>query len=179
MVKTLRIALILLVTLSLSSCFKKVTTNTLFVLKTLVQPASGEANIPAEEVELYGFFVDDEGWEVRSYEDALSHKITSETGEVIEDPDVFGEEFTKETLTQKYLAMPLTGSAFIVVVDKKTKMYAHCYMVLSAINLEETYVTLILHPWKTAPYTEGSATKGCYWSIYPPVVKQEDEQQKE
>ena len=57
----------------------------------------------------------------------------------------------------------------MVLVCPEVRMYATIFKYLNVDNLHETYMTLLLHAWKTTPYTEGSATKGGVWNIVPPT----------
>ena len=64
----------------------------------------------------------------------------------------------------------------VVVVSPETRMYAYLFKELNIENLPETFLTLLFHPWKTAPYTEGSASKGSMWYVFPPAPLPEGEQ---
>jgi hypothetical protein len=55
-------------------------------------------------------------------------------------------------------------------------MYAYIFKELNIENLPETYMTLLFHPWKNKPYTEGMATKGGVWYVFPPAPLPEGEQ---
>lgn len=156
------------VALTMTGCFKKVTTDTTAVIKTLVQETSGGKNVPSEGVEVYAYYTGSEDWEIRSYDDAADRIITSATdGAQRSEPDVVGEPYEKYE-TGCYTSLRLTSSpAMIVVVEPQTRMYAYMFKRLEAENLPETFLTLIFHSWRDKAYTEGSKA-GSIWNVFPP-----------
>lgn len=156
------------VALTMTGCFKKVTTDTTAIIKTLVQETSGGENVPTESVDVYVYYTGNEDWEILSYEDAVNRIITSTTdSSQRNEPDVIGEPYEKYE-TGCYTAVPLTSSpAMIVVVEPQTRMYAYMFKLLAAENLPETYLTLIFHSWRDKAYTEGSKV-GSIWNVFPP-----------
>lgn len=161
-----------------TSCFKKVTTDTTLVVKSIVQQESGGENATAKEVFAYAYYTENDDWTVASYDDALNRIITDSLGvERRTVPDVEGEPYYKEGYMGNYTALPLNQSpAMVVVVSPETRMYAYLFKELNIENLPETFLTLLFHPWKTAPYTEGSASKGSMWYVFPPAPLPEGEQ---
>lgn len=161
-----------------TSCFKKVTTDTTLVVKSIVQQVSGGENATAKEVFAYAYYTENDDWTVASYDDALNRIITDSLGvERRTVPDVEGEPYYKEGYMGNYTALPLNQSpAMVVVVSPETRMYAYLFKELNIENLPETFLTLLFHPWKTAPYTEGSASKGSMWYVFPPAPLPEGEQ---
>jgi len=161
-----------------TSCFKKVTTDTTLVVKSIVQQVSGGENATAKEVFAYAYYTENDDWTVASYDDALNRIITDSLGvERRTVPDVEGEPYYKEGYMGNYTALPLNQSpAMVVVVSPETRMYAYLFKDLNIENLPETFLTLLFHPWKTAPYTEGSASKGSMWYVFPPAPLPEGEQ---
>lgn len=162
------------VALTMTGCFKKVTTDTTAIIKTLVQETSGGENVPTESVDVYVYYTGNEDWEIRSYEDAVNRTITSTTdGSQRSEPDAVGTPYEKYE-TGCYTAVPLTSSpAMIVVVEPQTRMYAYMFKLLTAENLPETYLTLIFHSWRDKAYTEGSKV-GSIWNVFPPEKSDED-----
>lgn len=162
------------VALTMTGCFKKVTTDTTAIIKTLVQETSGGENVPTESVDVYVYYTGNEDWEIRSYEDAVNRTITSTTdGSQRSEPDAVGTPYEKYE-TGCYTAVSLTSSpAMIVVVEPQTRMYAYMFKLLTAENLPETYLTLIFHSWRDKAYTEGSKV-GSIWNVFPPEKSDED-----
>lgn len=162
------------VALTMTGCFKKVTTDTTAIIKTLVQETSGGENVPTESVDVYVYYTGNEDWEIRSYEDAVNRTITSTTdGSQRSEPDAIGTPYEKYE-TGCYTSVPLTSSpAMIVVVEPQTRMYAYMFKLLTAENLSETYLTLIFHSWRDKAYTEGSKV-GSIWNVFPPEKPAEE-----
>lgn len=163
---------------AMSSCFKSKTTDTLLIMKVLLQEKSGGENVMlTDDIMVYGYEVEDDDWYIASYDDALNCTITDSLAvERRSVPDLQGEPFTKEGLTATYTSIPLVSSpTMVVVVCPTIKMYAYSFRTLDVINLHETYITLLLHSWKTAQYTEGTAAKGGIWYIFPPEKEATDD----
>ena len=154
-----------------TGCFKKVTTNTDLIIKTLIQEKSGGANIATDNVIAYACYTKTDKWMVASYEDALNRIVTDSLGiEKITVPDVEAVPFVREGDENPYLSLPLDQSpALVVLVCPEVRMYATLFKYLNLENMHQTYMTLLLHAWKTTPYTEGSTTKGGVWNIVPPA----------
>lgn len=176
-----KIALIVVVALLFGGCFKKVTTNTTLIIKALIEETSGGDDTPAEQVVAYAYYTGTDDWMVASYEDALQGIITDSLGvQKRTTPDVVAEPFEREGSTNNYVALPLSNSPVMVVVAvPQVKMYAFCFRTLEAENLSQTYVTLLFHPWKTKPYTEGSKQKGGEWFVFPAPEPAEEESGEE
>ena len=166
-----KIAILAAVALLATGCFKKVTTDSNLILKTLVQEKSGGANVVTDDVSAYACYTKTDKWMVASYEDALNRSVTDSLGvEKITVPDVEGVPFVREGDDNPYISLPLNSSpALVVLVCPQVKMYATLFKYLTLENMPQTYMTVLLHSWKTAPYTEGSATKGGVWNIVPPA----------
>lgn len=171
-----RVAIVLAAIATMSGCFKSKTTDTLLVLKVLVEEKSGEDKILAEDVQVYGYELENDDWYIASYDDALNGIITDSLAtQKLTVPDLRGEKFEKEGLTQYYTAIPLTTSpTMVVVVCPSAKMFAYSFRTLDVINMTETYITLLLHKWKSAYYTEGTDTKGGMWYIFPPEEEEDN-----
>ncbi|MBR2961754.1 MAG: hypothetical protein IKC42_01840 [Alistipes sp.] len=171
-----RVAIVLVAIATMSGCFKSKTTDTLLVLKVLVEEKSGDDKILAEDVQIYGYELENDDWYIASYDDALNGIITDSLAtQKLTVPDLRGEKFEKEGLTQYYTAIPLTSSpTMVVVVCPSAKMFAYSFRTLDVINMTETYITLLLHKWKSAYYTEGADTKGGMWYIFPPEEEEDN-----
>ena len=171
------IAAIVVMTTTLTACFKKTTTDTLLVLKVLVEEQSGGEDVAADDVKVYGYEVENDDWYIASYDDALNGIITDSLAvERRTTPDLLGEPFVKEGSTTPYTSIPLKKSpTMVVVVCPLAKMYAYSFRTLDVVNLHETYITLLLHSWKSVQYTEGAANKGGVWYIFPPETESDGE----
>ena len=172
-----KIALVALAMIMLSGCFKKVTTNTTLIVKTLIEEISGGDDVAAKEVVAYAYYTGTTDWTVASYEDAVQGIITDTSGtERRTTPDVVASPFEREGSTNSYVAMPLDQSpAMIVIAVPEVRMYAYSFRTLEAENLPQTYITLIFHSWKTKQYTEGNKNKGGEWIVFPPAEPLEEE----
>lgn len=155
-------------------CFKSVTKDTNLVIKTLVEEKSGAGNALATDTYAYAYYTGTDKWMVASYEDAVAKIVTDSLGvERKTIPDVESEPFNRTDDSNYYISLPLNQSpALVVLVAPSIRMYATTFKYLNVDNLYETYITLLLHPWKKAPYTEGSAQKGGVWTIVPPAPEQ-------
>lgn len=162
------------VALTAVGCFKSVTKDTNLVIKTLVQQTSGAGNTLATDTYAYAYYTGTDKWMVASYEDAVAKIITDSLGvERKTVPDVESEVLERTDDTNYYVSLPLNQSpALVVLVAPSIRMYATTFKYLNVENLYETYITLLLHPWKKAPYTEGSEKKGGVWTIVPPAPEQ-------
>lgn len=170
MVKILRnIVVVAVAMLSLTGCFKDVTTDTTLRIKTLVEEISGGERVAAEGCFAYLYYTEKEDWTVASYEDAAAKTITNlETGDKLSDPNLESEVYTAEGSTTEYLSLFQSGApALVVVVYPEAKMYAYIYRKAEAENLSYTYLTLIFHKWKTGTYYEGSK-EGYKWTVVAP-----------
>lgn len=173
-----KIALIALAATLLGSCFKKVTTDTTLVVKTLIERESGGDDVAAQEVIAYAYYTGSDDWTVASYEDAVQGIITDSLGvERRTTPDVTAAPFEREGSEHNYVSMPLNQSPVMVVVAvPEVKMYAFTFRTLEAENLPQTFVTLIFHSWKSKEYTEGNKNKGSAWLVFPPAEPLEEEE---
>lgn len=163
------IMLLAVATMTLTGCFKKVTTDTLLIVKTLVESESGGERTPVTDTYGYIYYTGSEDWGIASYEDAAAKIITNRiTGEKLSTPNVESGPYTIEGSTNNYIGMWESDSpAFVVVVYPTAKMYAYMYRKHEAENLPETYLTLIFHTWKKEQYTQGR-NEGYRWTVVPP-----------
>jgi len=162
------------VALTAVGCFKSVTKDTNLVIKTLVEEKSGAGTALATDTYAYAYYTGTDKWMVASYEDAVAKIVTDSLGvERKTLPDVESVPFNRTDDSNYYISLPLNQSpALVVLVAPSIRMYATTFKYLNVDNLYETYITLLLHPWKKAPYTEGSAQKGGVWTIVPPAPEQ-------
>lgn len=162
------------VALTAVGCFKSVTKDTNLVIKTLVEEKSGAGTTLATDTYAYAYYTGTDKWMVASYEDAVAKIVTDSLGvERKTIPDVESVPFNRTDDSNYYISLPLNQSpALVVLVAPSIRMYATTFKYLNVDNLYETYITLLLHPWKKAPYTEGSAQKGGVWTIVPPAPEQ-------
>ena len=162
------------VALTAVGCFKSVTKDTNLVIETLVEEKSGAGTALATDTYAYAYYTGTDKWMVASYEDAVAKIVTDSLGvERKTVPDVESVPFNRTDDSNYYVSLPLNQSpALVVLVAPSIRMYATTFKYLNVDNLYETYITLLLHPWKKAPYTEGSAQKGGVWTIVPPAPEQ-------
>jgi hypothetical protein len=162
-------ALALVAMLSLTGCFKDVTTDTTLRIKTLVEEESGGERLAAEGCYGYIYYTAKEDWTVASYDDAVAKTITNiETGERLSEPNGESEPYTIEGSTNSYISIfQDKAPALVVVVYPEAQMYAYIYRKAEAENLPYTYLTLIFHRWKTGSYPEGSK-EGYKWTVVAP-----------
>lgn len=160
--------LLLAIAVTTVGCFKKETTDTTLVIKSLVEPESGAERTAAPDVYGYIYYTENEDWTISSYEDAAAKIITHPlTNEQLTTPDVESEPYIMEGSQNSYISLFQSGApALVVVVYPESRMYAYMYRKAEAINLTHTYLTLIFHPWKDKPYTEGSKD-GYRWNVVP------------
>ena len=161
-------AFAVVVMLSLTGCFKKVTTDTTLCIKTLVEEESGGNRLPAEGCYGYIYYVNKD-WTVASYEDAVAKTITNSlTGEKLSEPDGESEPYIIDGSLNNYLSI-FQGArqALVVVVYPQAQMYAYMQRFSEAENLSTTHLTLIFHKWKSGSYNEGSKD-GYKWTVVAP-----------
>ena len=164
------IAIVAVVIIATTSCFKKVTTDTTLRIKLYTQEISGGELVPAEGCYGYIYYTDNTDWTVASYEDAEAKIITNTiTGEKHSEPDGESEPYTMEGSVNNYISMfQDKASALVVVVYPEAQMYAYMYRKSEAENLTFTDLTLIFHTWQTKDYNEGSKD-GYKWMIVVPA----------
>lgn len=202
MVKLFRNTVVVAVALlSLTGCFKKVTTATKLCIKTIeevpvmvkeseVDSTTGEVTetlrevrkdmLPAEGCYAYFFYVKSNEWSVESYEDAVAKIITNtESGEKLSEPDAESEPYVIDGSVNNYLSLyQKKRTALVVVVYPAAQMYAYMYRKSQAENLPTTHLTVLFHTWKSGTYNEGSKD-GYKWivvapetSVRPPVIEE-------
>ena len=175
----LNILLLTVAAMALTGCFKKVTTDTVLVIKTLVERESGKDPTPITDAYGYIYYPGSMDWGITSYEDAAAKIITNlTTGEKLSTPDVESGPYTIEGSSNNYIGMwESAAPSFVVVVYPEAKMYAYIYRNHTAENLSETFLTLIFHTWMDKTYTQGKK-EGYIWTVVPPA-KESDSNENE
>lgn len=160
--------------LSLTGCFKKVTTDTTLCIKVLTEEVSGGEKLPAEGCFGYIYYIDSKDWTIESYDDAVNKVITNvATGEKRSEPNGESEPYMMEGSSNNYISIfQDEPSALVVVVNPATRMYAYIHRQTQAENLPKTYLTLIFHTWKSSNYTEGTK-EGYKWNVVVPEPTEE------
>lgn len=147
--------------LLLGGCFKKVSYDTEYVLKPLVQTESQGSFVPLEGAVCYAFEVDPEAWTVASYDDAATGVLTSVEDPALKltPPDAMGEPYDEYEELTGCLAMRISGPAvMIVAVDPVHKLYGFRAQELGE-NLSPLFVSAVFRPWRQGrSYTDGSWT---------------------
>ena len=149
---------LVLVTVLLAGCFKKVRYETTYVLEPWVELTSGGEKVAYlwDTIRCYAFPTDTTDWTVASYQDALDGVVTSlRTGERLAQPMASGEPYRMDG-NENWLAMTVSGpSVMIVAVDTYNRLYGFRQQGLGA-NLSQMYVQMTFRPWKRArTYTDG------------------------
>lgn len=209
MLRVLRnIAVSMVVVLSMTGCFKKVTTATTLCIKVMeevpvmmketeVDSATGEEKetlkevrkdmLPAEGCYAYLYNTGSGSWTIESYEDAAAKIVTNTAnGEKRSQPDAESSPHTINDSSNNYLSLYQSEKgALIVVVYPAAQMYAYMYRWSEAENLPTTYLSVIFHTWKTENYNEGSKA-GHKWTIVvpetavrPPIIEEPQPEEPE
>lgn len=148
--------------LCLTSCFKEEKQGTLLKIAVYSQNVSNEpATKTTTEIESYAFYVPEKSkWEVKSWEDALEHRITNteRESEQRNNPDVIGS-FDAEAEYQVEIDL-WSHTVFMVVVDPTNKLYA-TRLYETPINLPVTYTQLHLYAWRKSGTANG-------WNVVNP-----------
>ena len=173
-------AVVVVALLSLTGCFKEVTTATTLCIKVMeevpvMMEEMGELTevskglLPAKECYAYLYYNTSKRDTILSYEDAAARIITNlDTGEKRSIPDVESEVYAIEGSTWNYLSLyQQKREAFVVVVYPAARMYAYMSRLSEAENLPQTYLSLIFHTWKSGAYKEGSK-EGYKWDVFAP-----------
>ena len=173
-------AIVAAAVLSLTGCFKEVTTATTLCIKVMeevpvMEDKMGELTevrkdlLPVKECYAYLYYNISERDTIASYEDAAARIITNiDTGEQRSTPDVESEVYTVEGSSWNYLSLyQEKRSALVVVVYPAAQMYAYMRRLSEAENLPQTYLALIFHTWKSGSYKEGSK-EGYKWDVFAP-----------
>ena len=181
------IAVVAVVLVAFTGCFKKVTVATTLRIKPLAERESGKGLFTAEGCYAYLYYNATETDTIMSYADAAAYTITNKlTGEKRSVPDAIGtlgevwqpsasflgiksdSLYAPQGSKVEYITLNQEkASAFVVVVYPAAKMYAYMHRKSEAENLPYTYLTVIFHSWKTGkPYNEGSK-EGYKWIVFP------------
>lgn len=144
-----RIAAAICILACFAGCFEDVSYDTSYVLKPLLQTASGSDVAPLEGTTAYAFAADTADWEVVSYEDALAGIITSRhnPAEKNNTPIATTEPYQAEGATG-WLSMRIRrSSALVVAVDPTHRIYGYRQQGFGE-NMPRLYSTVVFRPWK-------------------------------
>lgn len=151
--KRVRILCTLAAASLLAGCFEKVSYETNYVLKPLVQELSGNPTEPVTGLKAYAFNVDTSLYTVASYEDALNGVVSlrSNPSEKISTPAATGEPYEQEG-TEGWVRMTLSQpTQMVLAVDPEHRLYAYTQQELSQ-TLSNLYVSVVFKPWKEGTY---------------------------
>lgn len=142
---------------TLAGCFKKVTNDTVFLIKPNLQTVSGGELTVASGVEACAWFNRSDEWSIASYDDAVARVLTdTENGSVeTAEPDAQAS-VTDEGL----LELPSkSASVLLLVLYPEHGMYAW-RVFPTGENVSTTYLTVQLRTWKNEGYTDSGWTVG-------------------
>ncbi len=169
--KRLRILCALAAAGLLAGCFKKVSYETDYVLKPLVQTLSGNPTEPVAGLKAYAFNVDTSLYTVASYEDALNGVVSlrSNPSEKLSTPAATGEPYEQEG-TSGWVRLALSQpTQMVVAVDPEHRLYAYTQQTLSQ-GLPSLYVSLVFKPWKEGTSYEEGKWRFCNEFYAPPAT---------
>ncbi len=142
-----------------AGCTKEVSFRTDYVLKPLVQQASGDVYQPVEGAAAYAFAADTAQWTVASYDDALKGVLTSrvDPAQKLSEPLAVAEPDPIEGFEGRLRMTLDRESQLVVAVDPVNRLYAYTQQ-KNGENLPSTYVTVVFKP-----YREGFSYKDGNW----------------
>ena len=157
-----RLLLIILVSLGLTGCFKKVGFNTTIVLYPKVQAESNGAFDIAEGVTAYAYYVSDKDWQVASYEDAVAKVITNaKSGETKSDPAAestsYADEGDEADAMGRLKIRTTKQHVMLVAIYPAAEMWAYRHYEAGE-NLPTTTMKFHFRPWKTDGYVDSDWT---------------------
>lgn len=174
--------LALLAVTAAPGCFKKVSYDTLYVVKPLVQSESGGVPLAVPGAVAYAFDVDTAQWTVATYADALAGILTPKEGTAAAPaPAAVSQPFEMDS-TENWICMQVSApSLMVLVVDTQDRLYGYRQQAL-AENLSPMYVSAIFRPWKEGTfYIDGTwrMFNEFYVAPEPDVEDPEDPDQTE
>ena len=143
-------------------CFKDVVDYTIYNTAIYEQKSTDGSYLPATNVETYAYWVDTTQWTIKSWDDAVAHRITNKiTGETMDTPDAFGsfnasEEYQSSIRLDKKVSM-------IVMVCPETQIYAYRKYVLPE-NLGEVLTKLYITTWRASHNVAGWRVVNQYYT---------------
>lgn len=145
----IRITASLCLLAGMAGCFKEVSYDTAYVLKPLLQNASGSDVEPFEGTLAYAFAADTAEWEVTSYDDALAGIITSrqDPSQKISTPLATAEPYEAEGAVGWLTMRIKRSSALVVAVDPTHRLYGYRQQGFGQ-NMPYLYSTVVFRPWK-------------------------------
>lgn len=144
-----------------TGCFKKVSKDTLFIIKPNLQTESGGGLTLAEGATAFAWFNRTAQWEIKSYDDAVAGRMTdTETGstETVE-PDAVSTVSEAEGRAGLLELDTRSVSVMLLVIYPEARMYAW-RIFETAENLSPTYLTVQFRPWKNEGYIDSGWTVG-------------------
>ena len=137
----------------LQGCFKDVVEYTDFRISVYDQTESNGEFVRSTDLETYAFYVDTTQWTVKSYEDALAHRITNKTtGKTQTEPDAIGEFYADD---EYQVTIRLESEmSMIVVVNPTLKLFAYRNYKLP-INLPAVDTKLYMASWRQSHSVAG------------------------
>ncbi len=163
-----RVALYILIAISLCGCFESEEYNTTLVVRPWVQTESNGDFVEYDDCVAYAFVADTAEWEVASWEDARLGVLTSkfDSSQTLA-PVAEGQSFVADSLESTMLALNLgVESAMIVVAHNTTANYGYrLYDV--GLNISTSYLYARFRTWKSGEYTESN------WIYYAPDESEE------
>lgn len=154
-------AMLVIAAAVLTGCFKKVSRDTLFLIKPNLQVESGGELTVAEGVKAYAWFNRTEPWSINSYEDAERFILTDSENGATETLQPDAESVTLSDDGKEGLLELDTKSAsvLLLVLYPEAGMYAWRVFETSE-NASPTYLTVQLRTWKTDVYVDSGWTVG-------------------
>ena len=137
----------------LQGCFKDVVEYTDFRISVYDQTESNGEFERSTDLETYAFYVDTTEWTVKSYEDALTRRITNKTtGKTQTEPDAIGEFYADD---EYQVTIRLESEmSMIVVVNPTLKLFAYRNYKLP-INLPAVDTKLYMASWRQSHSVAG------------------------
>lgn len=149
----IRAITILLVAWVAVGCFKDTVGYTDFRIAVYSQAGKDDDFVRAEDVSAYAYYVDTTEWAIRSYDDALIGRITNKvTGEVREQPDVWGELNTSD---EYQISLIINQNiSMLVLLNPELKLYAYRKYQLPE-NLPRVDTKIYMAGWKPSQAASG------------------------
>lgn len=142
-----------LVALTFVGCFKDTVGYTDYRVAVYNQVTKEADFVRARDLDAYAYYVDTTEWAIRSYEDALAGRITNKaTGEVREQPDVWGELNTSD---EYQLSLIINQKiSMLVILNPEMQLYAYRKYQLPE-NLPRVDTKLYMAGWKPSQAASG------------------------
>lgn len=158
----------------LSGCFKKVSNDTVFLIKANLQAESGGELVIAEGAVARAWFNRSTLWSVESYDDALAGVLTdTENGKVeTAAPDAESAAEPDGDGGGRLRIETRSASVLLAVLYPQARMLAW-RVFETAENMSPTYLTVQFRPWRNDNYIDSG------WNIVVQPKEQEQEQESD